>query len=495
MARPTDELLRRSSLSPGSFQYRAFPSGLLPKPVCSYVRKTARSIGCDESFLALPTLAALAASAGNTRRVRLKATWQEPCCLWAVIIGPSGTLNSPAFRAATGFLRAVENRAVSEFEEQLAQYQRESIEHEVAPQDWKANGRVRGEDLSTAPSEPTPDRYVVSDTTFEGLVQQLAANPRGLLLARDELSAFLASFNAYRRRGHDAARFCELFHGTSLTVDRKGQGLRPIFVQRGLMSIAGGVQPEILARFLSLEHFENGLAARLLMAMPPRRQKKFRAVDPPEDMDEQMTDLFQSLLSLDFHQDAEGGGQPIDLPRSARGLQAFEQFYNRHGEEHAIMVGDAAAAWSKLEAYAARLALLVHLVRAAAGDARLADPGEVDAESVAVGVQLVEWFKTETLRVYDVLSENGEKRELRRLVELIRTRPEGKIKIRELQRSRQMYGRADDARHALQTLQELGLGGLVRQAGTTGGRPTEVFYLDDQYINDKTFQEKLAQTE
>ena len=38
------------------------------------------------------------------------------------------------------------------------------------------------------------------------------------------------------------------------------------------------------------------------------------------------------------------------------------------------MAGDLAAAWSKLEGYAARFALLVHLVRAESGDPRWSMP-------------------------------------------------------------------------------------------------------------------------
>ena len=51
----------------------------------------------------------------------------------------------------------------------------------------------------------------------------------------------------------------------------------------------------------------------------------------------------------------------------------------------AEMAGDLAAAWSKLEGYAARFALLVHLVRAESGDQALADAGTVDEQSIAAG--------------------------------------------------------------------------------------------------------------
>ncbi|MGL4513852.1 MAG: DnaB-like helicase N-terminal domain-containing protein, partial [Lacipirellulaceae bacterium] len=49
-----------------------FPTGALPEPLRSLVVEGAKSIGCDESFVALPGLAAAAGAIGATRVLRLK---------------------------------------------------------------------------------------------------------------------------------------------------------------------------------------------------------------------------------------------------------------------------------------------------------------------------------------------------------------------------------------------------------------------------------------
>ena len=77
-----------------------------------------------------------------------------------------------------------------------------------------------------------------------------------------------------------------------------------------------------------------------------------------------------NLLALDMPEDENGQPQPRDLPLSPKGKQAWIDFYNAHAIEQAEMAGDLAAAWAKLEGYAARFALLVHLVRAESGDAK-----------------------------------------------------------------------------------------------------------------------------
>jgi hypothetical protein len=66
-----------------------FPTDVLPAIPRDFIRQGARALGCDESFIALPLLAALASAVGNARRIELKRTWREPCVIWAVIVGDS----------------------------------------------------------------------------------------------------------------------------------------------------------------------------------------------------------------------------------------------------------------------------------------------------------------------------------------------------------------------------------------------------------------------
>jgi hypothetical protein len=64
--------------------------------------------------------------------------------------------------------------------------------------------------------------------------------------------------------------------------------------------------------------------------------------------------LVESLLSLEMETDENGELVPVDIPLTAGGKTAWVAFYNAHAAEMATMHGDLAAAWSKLEGYAAR---------------------------------------------------------------------------------------------------------------------------------------------
>jgi hypothetical protein len=105
------------------------------------------------------------------------------------------------------------------------------------------------------------------------------------------------------------------------------------------------------------------------------------------------------------------------------------QFYNAHAEEHEALTGELSAAWSKLEGYAARLALVIHYVRWAIDDPTLATVGEIDAKSIEAGASLSRWFGNEARRVYAILGESSEQRDQRRLIELIQ-RKGGSVTVR-----------------------------------------------------------------
>lgn len=132
-----------------------------------------------------------------------------------------------------------------------------------------------------------------------------------------------------------------------------------------------------------------------------------------------------------------------------------------------------AAAFAKLEGYAARLALIVHLIRQASGEG-VGDG--IDDVSMAAGVTLSRWFVYEARRVYAVMDEDDEARQSRQSVELIE-RKGGTVTVREWQRIRS-HRSADDAEAELAELVSAGLGSWEQVApGPKGGRPSRRFVL------------------
>jgi hypothetical protein len=93
------------------------------------------------------------------------------------------------------------------------------------------------------------------------------------------------------------------------------------------------------------------------------------------------------------------------------------------------------------------------------------------------GIELAQWFKAETRRVYALLSESDDDREQRRLIEWIE-RKGGAVTAREVQQGHRQYCTAQDAEAALGELAKAGCGQWHdAPPGPKGGRPSSVFRL------------------
>ena len=139
------------------------------------------------------------------------------------------------------------------------------------------------------------------------------------------------------------------------------------------------------------------------------------------------------------------------------------------------MSGDLAAAWSKLEETAARIALVFHCVKQVASHVN--DQRKCDVDSMSAAIALTEWFKTEAQRIQLVLSESPEERKRRQLAEWIKSRG-GRVRERDLVSGRRDIDNADQANLSLQSQVEAGFGEWQDVLpGSTGGRPTREFVL------------------
>jgi hypothetical protein len=466
----------RSIDSETPLAYEPFPVDALPEPYRSLVVHGAVSIGCDPSLIALPLLATTAGAIGNTRRIKLKAGWTEPAILWAVTVAASGDRKSPAFDLGNDGLSQIEDRAWAEYEASEEGYKRDL-------QQWKDEGKE-----GRKPEPPTPSRTTVREISIEQLAPILSENPKGLVLARDELAAWAGGFDKYRGgKGEESAHWLEMYRAGKLTVDRKTGDRKRIHVPRAAVSITGTIQPGTLGRVLGQQHFENGLAARLLLAWPPRQLHQWTEAEVGEDVIIPVRRVFDDLNTLEMGADGFGNSVPIDLMLTPEGKRRWIAFYNDHGEEiHTLGDERLAAAWSKLEGATARFALIINCVRAAAKDPTLQDASAVDKESIEAAIKLVTWFKNETRRIYGRLAENEGTRDARKVLEFIQAKG-GHATVRDFTRAGVCGGDQGRLEEILGQLGKEGKGSWVVVPTTgRGGRPTRTFKLLPHRETDKT---------
>jgi hypothetical protein len=460
-----DEVSGVRGYKPSVPDYEAFPMHALPGILVPFVAEAAAALApdCDPVYVALHSLAAVGGLLGNKVRIRLKPSWLEPPVVWGVIVSESGTVKSPAWQLATAPVFGIEGELRAARAQLLEQY-------EQAMAEWRK--RKDDDEPPERPVPPARRRVLVGDTTVEKLAVILQDNPAGVLVTRDELSGWFQSFNQYKAKGGaDVASWLEMFRAGPLLNDRKAgdDGGQALYVPRAAVSVCGTIQPGTLSSLMTPAFRDSGLMARLLLAMPPRKAK----VWTDADVDPHTADAYANLFCKLHELPAPTGG-PVIVPLSDGAKAVWVEFYNGWNQELAVTTGDLAAALAKLEAYAARLALLHHVVSTIDDPA----PSPVSAASMEAGIALARWFAREARRVYAMLLAGRDRQYDSRLLDYIRARG-GEVTpkaVRDWNRVR--YPDRDAAESALRHLANLGFGRLgSTEAGPRGGRPAYVFRL------------------
>lgn len=442
------EIVERTFFLTPTLDWLPMPE-VLPEPAASLVRSGAEAIGADPAAVTLPLLAAAAGAIGTTRRIQLKSGWCEPGVLWTVLIMPSGARKSPCLELAVSALQGKQDQEFQQYKAAMSSY--------------KAALKAAKQEGAALPVEPVATRYVVKDATLPALAGILDQNPRGVLLARDELSAWVGGFDRFQD-GEEASDWLEMHRAGPITVDRKSGDPRTIHVAHAAVSITGTIQPGTFVRQVGVKYFENGLVARFLPAMPPKVRRQWTDKTVAPEVSAAMKEVFNRLLNLDL----DDRGLGIDLMTTPEAAALYVEFYNAHAAEADTILNDRVlAAYSKLEGAAARLALVIHCLRSAASGNPDPVQAPVDAASMEAGIKLAKWFAHETRRVYGVMAETADQKDARAVMELAKAKGTP-LAIRDLMREGPCFDTADRAVTVVNLLIESGYVHWVEEPGKKG---------------------------
>jgi putative DNA primase/helicase len=306
---PDPQPLPESLPSVLSFDFRCLPDTLRP-----WLEDISERMQCPADFAAVGAMLALGSLIGRKIGICPKQhdDWLVIPNLWGYIVGRPGLMKSPALEQALAPLRRLgiaeleryeavkkEHAANAMLEKQRAKLTEQSINKRLRDGDEAAARKEALSIVSNPYSEPTPRRYEVNDSTVEKLGELLAQNPNGLLVYRDELAGFLRGLD---REGNEHARaiYLEAWNGTGeFTYDRIGRGT--IRVPSNTISIAGGIQPGVLAAYVREAVVggsgADGLLPRFQVAVFPDPPKGWRNVDRWPDTKLRTKPLVRSNIS------------------------------------------------------------------------------------------------------------------------------------------------------------------------------------------------------
>jgi hypothetical protein len=370
----------------------SFPVDVLPKSCRRFVREAAASIGCAPDLVAVPLLGLLSAAIGNSRQLQLKRGWKESAALFAVVVAEPGDKKTPAQKAALAPVWQAQEIFKRRYRERYEAYKEELRK-------WKADERAaarEGEPAPPKPEEPAMRHAVVDDITVERLADILDETPRGVVSVQDELSGWVLAMNQYKAGGKGADRqfWLRVWSNSPVKVDRKSRKI-PAVIAQPWISVVGSIQPEILPE-LDIGR-NDGMMDRLLYSYPEPQRMRHTDDEVSVAAERAILELYEELTNLKMPE-SDGEPFPGTVPMTEEAWQVFKELADELSEEaHGLgFPGRLRGAWSKLEAYLARLSLILALGRVAGTDEReQIEPRDVVAASLLVG-----YFKAHARRVF-----------------------------------------------------------------------------------------------
>ena len=449
------------------------------------VRDLAAGAGAPVDYVAVGVLGVVASLVGAKRRVQPYATtpsWQEPCVLWVAPVGDPSSNKSPAIDAATGPLRGMETELAEQHKTRLIGWQTISERAKAERAEWQAQVKTATKDAVATPTmpdaaqepdEPQRPRLMVQDATPEALGEILSGNPNGTLHLRDELAAWLMSFDRYSPGGREF--WLEAYGGRSHVIDRKNRA-GPLFIPFNGVTVLGGIQPEKLRDCL-LKTADDGLVPRFLWVWPdPIQYQRPRQIADVSALER----IYRRLLLLEAERSESGRIEPRVLLLSDDAADIFEAWVVQNDETVREASGLYKGFVGKLRGMVLRLALVVELMTWAAGSGR--EPTTISPETLAGVLEFVDSYaKPSALRVFGDAALPEVERNAAALARYILKAGAERINARDIQRSSGIASlkAAADVEAATDALTEAGwLRSAMHRDGDTPGKPRKDFLVN-----------------
>lgn len=252
----------------------AFPLNVLSPEWQRWANDTADAGGAPVDYVVQALFGAIAALCGSGVMARVSQGWAEPLVLWQALVGWPSSGKSPALAAVRRLLAEVEDLRRADDGTKRNRHLARAEEARLIADQWRERCAAAVAEGTTPPPRPleaiydeafVPTQIVVADATLEAMADVVAGNPRGVVLWRDELTAWLANLGRYANGGSDRAHWLEAWAAAGITVNRRSRS-QPLHVRKFPVSVIGSIQPDRIAEALS--GGDDGMAARFLYAWP-----------------------------------------------------------------------------------------------------------------------------------------------------------------------------------------------------------------------------------
>lgn len=377
----------------------SFPLDVFPQKVQDIILNLATYENFNIEYTASIALSAVATAIGNACQVRIKGEWKSSPSLYMMLVGRPGLGKTPPLGFIYRPIREHDERMYERFLDEWDAYERQQNTFGKKP---KTDDAIE----DSAIRKPKLVTTVMSDFTPEAMMNVHQNNPRGIAVVVDEILALFNSVRRYSNKNNLIEDLLTAYSGQSLKVVRKSE-TRPIFIKQPCINLIGSIQTNLLSEVFCKEYTANGLLDRFLFVYPEDKKisgwERGAAMSSRPNISSLWTDIINKVLELPCPVSDKGSIiQPHILNFADDAEAHFFNWYNAIIDEVNAIEDDAdvESRKMKLNGNAARLALVLQVMKWAAGERHMQF---VDLDSVKGAIRLIDYYENTYLRIQEHL--------------------------------------------------------------------------------------------
>lgn len=448
-----------------------FPIGLFPEKIQEIIDGVATPLGCPADSVGGLLLAVASIGIGHTRTILVDEGWTELASIYYVLVAYPGEGKTPILRKLAAPMYEWQRTLHEQFKANMEDYRELKEKHEA--------NKEKGVE-SKPPIKPVFPHVFTTDATTEKLADILNSQPRGIGMLQDELVALVKGMNQYKAggQGRDRQFYLEAWAGSTLKVDRKKEEI-PLLVHNPYITILGGIQPEMLGALRDEMGREDGFVHRFLFTYPcPRVIYPWGTHKQRPQIMEDWKRIFQRLTTLSQHITSDGTLKPWACIKTPEAEQVWKEWHDLHADKLNSQNQAKRSIMFKSIAYAARLSLIMHMLRWACGETE--NNQQIETEAIRAGCHLANYFNSQYELVYKRLHDRPDDVRAEELLEWI-SKKGGKVTVRDIMQ----YGpnwlrKSSDIVKKLQDLEDRGFGKYCENRPEAGGKVQRWFEVSNE---------------
>ena len=390
-----------------------------------------------------------------------------PLSLFHLTVGESGERKSALDTAALRPHREYQKELYAQYEIALETFRKDEAafkktEAQVLNKEKSLEGRrIQLDALGKRPEPPLPPVLVLDDLTIEGVLKQLQLGLPSLGIFSDE-GGKIAGGHAMNNDNQlkTVSSLSNLWDGKPTTRVRSGEGTTVLYGKRAALHLM--MQPSVAALLVNNELLrDQGFLSRCLTAWPQsttgtRMYKEVDLYDTNEmrRYETRITHILHTPLPL--RQDTRNELEPRSVQLSPAAKRIWVAFHD-HVEAQLPddeKLGTIRGFASKAAEHAIRVAGVLTLIADI-------DATEIDEIEIKAGIELMEFYLAEALRIREAAEEEPAARHAGRIHRWCGEKGIQMVRIKELMQFGPRPRRAEDVRSAMVVLVDTGFAETV----------------------------------